>query len=140
MSLREKLLKVYPRFGDSPPFWTQKRQLGLADTDPARIMTGLGLGSFMGDGNDWRVDIYNMLRIAVKSRVLRSLFSDPEVRGKNEIIIRASQTLYSYSQAVMKRMIESTLWAAEQRGKIAMPYKLKVEITDDGKGVRVAWN
>jgi hypothetical protein len=129
--IRQKLLgKLGRSFGDKPPSWTSKRDLGRADDDPAFICKGLNLGAFQGAGEDWVQDIVNMLTYAVRSRPLSGLYSAPvPTRDRMKIRINARSDVISFSGAVAIRMIKSTLWAAEQQGKIAMPSKLRVGLS-----------
>ena len=130
--IRQKLLgKLGRSFGDKPPSWTTKRDLGRAETDPGFICTGLNLRSFQGAGDDWVQDIVNMLLYAVRSRPLAGLYSEPvPSRDRTKIRINARNDVISFgSGAVAIRMIKSTLWAAEQQGKIAMPSKLRVGLS-----------
>jgi hypothetical protein len=146
MSLREKLKSVHPGFGETPPAWTNS-SLGLADRDPAKVMSELGVGSYIGSGSDWRVDIYNLMTRAVSSRILRNLFRPPQNNDRlNAISIQATSILYgekglkdAAKKKLMVDFIKQILWAAEQRGKIAMPTKLKVEVGQDGTSVWIMW-
>lgn len=124
--------------GDGPPRWGSDR-LGRADTDPGGLMSGLGLSGFRGTGSDWITDVYNVLRIAVRSSYLSGLYSEPvPYRSRNGISVGASSDLHGYSKAVMMRMIKSTLWAAEKTGKIALPSRLRVEVSPDQTGVWIS--
>jgi hypothetical protein len=130
--IRQKLLgKLGRSFGDKPPSWTTKRDLGRAESDPAFICNGLNLKSFQGGGDDWVQDIVNMLSYAVRSKPLAGLYSDPvPSNDRTKIRINARADVISFGTgAVAIRMIKSTLWAAEQRGKIAMPNNLRVGLS-----------
>jgi hypothetical protein len=135
--IRKKLESKVKGFGSTPPNWTSSG-LGKADRRPSEMLRDLGVGSFRGKGEDWLQDIYDLLRIVVKSRILQSLYSEPiPYRAQAGIGLTASQDLYSFSVPVMLRMIKSVLWAAEQVGIIAMPSRLAVDAYPDGKGVWV---
>lgn len=135
--IRKKLESKVKGFGSAPPNWTSSG-LGKADRKPSEMLRDLGVGSFSGKGEDWLQDIYDLLRIVVKSRILQPLYSEPvPYRSQNGIGLTASQDLYSFSVAVMLRMIKSVLWAAEQAGIIAMPSRLVVDAYPDGMGVWV---
>lgn len=129
--IRQKLVgKLGRSFGDKPPSWTSGRDLGRADDDPAFICNGLNLKAFQGAGDDWVQDIVNMLSYAVRSRPLAGLYSSPvPTRDRTKIRINARSDVISFSAAVAIRMIKSTLWAAEQQGKIAMPSRLRVGLS-----------
>jgi hypothetical protein len=131
--------KLGKQFGAQPPSWATGGDLGRADSDPAGICSGLGLGSFQGAGDDWLVDIVRMLSIAVRSNVLYGLYSPPTPKGdRTGLALNVSADLISFdSGAVSMRMIKSTLWAAEQAGKIAMPNRLRVKISSDKRTVIV---
>lgn len=121
--------------GSRPPDWGSKR-LGLADRDPDRLMSGVGLSGFKGTGSDWITDVYNLLTIAVRSSYLSGLYSEPRPsRASNAITVGAASELYRYSPAVMQRMIMSILWAADRTGRIALPSNLRVEITPSENGL-----
>jgi hypothetical protein len=138
--IREKMIAKYKGFGGSPPDWTRSR-LGRADNAPIEITGGLDLAGFQGKGEDWLQDIYDLLRIATRSRILHGMYSDPvPYRDRNGIAIGAAEDVYGYSIPVMLRMIKSTLWAAEQQGMIAMPSRLRVDVYPNGKGVWVNWS
>lgn len=139
-TIRQKLKKVYPKFGDQPPWWTRKGKLGIAERDPAKIMSGLGLSDFMGGGNDWFTDIHNLMKKAVGSKILGELFGEPYPHpSKGRISITASSAIYSYSPALMQRMIMAVLLAAEKTGRIAMPEKMTVKIGEDKRSVWIEW-
>jgi len=124
--------------GDSPPRWGSDR-LGRADSDPAGLMSGLGLSSFKGTGSDWITDVYNVLRIAFRSSYLNGIYSEPvPYRTRNGISVGASAELYQFSEAVMMRMIKSILWAAEKTGRVALPSRLRVELSPDKTGVWIS--
>jgi hypothetical protein len=131
--LRKKA--VAAGLGDRPPSW-ERKGLGIADRDPERLVRGLGLVGFKGTGSDWIADIYKLLSIAVRSSYLNGLYSDPRPSyTSRSISIGAAGDLHRYSPAVMRRMIMSTLWAAERTGRIAMPSKLEVEIAPGQTGL-----
>jgi hypothetical protein len=134
-SLREKAKEA--GLGSGPPPWGDKG-LGRADTDPAGLVRGLGISGFTGTGNDWITDVYNVLRIATRSSYLNGLYSDPvPYRSQNVVTIGSAPDLYEFSPRVMRRMIMSTLWAADKMGRIALPSRLKVDTTNDNKGLRI---
>lgn len=121
--------------GNSSPRW-QNRGLGRADYEPDAIIRGLNLSGFMGTGNDWITDVTRLLTAAIRSPYLNGLYSDPVAqRSRNSVMITGASDLYGYSPAVMRRMIESTLWAAELTGRVALPSRLKVEITPDERSL-----
>jgi hypothetical protein len=135
-SLRQKA--ITQNLGSEPPSWTRSG-LGRADRQPFELLRGLGADRFQGKGDDWVQDIFELLRISINSSYLRGLYYDPvPYRSRGGIALRASPDLYSYSGAVMLRMIKSILWAAEQQGKIAMPTRLKVVATSDNMGVWIS--
>ena len=135
-SLRQKA--ITQSLGSEPPSWTRSG-LGKADRQPFELLRGLGADRFQGKGDDWVQDIFELLRISINSSYLRGLYYDPvPYRSRGGIALRASPDLYSYSGAVMLRMIKSILWAAEQQGKIAMPTRLKVVATSDNMGVWIS--
>lgn len=134
--IRKRLQGKHKNFGDSPPGWSD---LGLAESDPEKIMSGLGLSRFRGGGEDWLQDIFDLLRSAVKSPPLSGLYSEPvKYAPKNGISIGASSDLMKYSGAVTIRMIKSTLWAAETTGRIAMPSRLKIDAM--ANGLWISWS
>ena len=137
--IRNKLLgKLGRQFGDEPPSWASDGGLGRADDDPAGICSGLGLAGFQGAGDDWLVDITNLLKLAVRSQILYGLYSEPTPKGnRTGLSLSVRSDLANFSGAVTMRMIKSTLWAAEQQGKIAMPRRLKVGLTSGGRVVTV---
>lgn len=123
--------------GSTPPSWVYSG-LGRADNDPDYILGGLGLLGFQGRGDDWMQDIHDLLLKAVRSRILDGLFSEPTIfRDRNMVAINGASDLYGYSSTTMMRMIRSILWAAEQRGKIAMPSKLKTATASGGSVVTI---
>ena len=137
--IRNKLYKKLGRsFGDSPPGWARSGDLGIADTNPAYICNGLNLRGFQGKGEDWTQDIADALRIAFRSKILYGLYSEPTVSyDRSTIKINAAPDVASFgSGAVAMRMIKSTLWAADQQGKIAMPSRLKIRI--DGSLIQLS--
>lgn len=135
-SLRDKASAA--GLGNRRPSWEGKG-LGRADRSPESIMSGLGLSRFMGSGDDWIQDVYNVLLISQRSVYLRDLYSEPRIFRKQGVIaLNASSDLYGYSPAVMRRMIMSTLWAAELTGRVALPSNLKVDITPDQRGVVIS--
>ena len=136
-AIRKKLQGKHKNFGDSPPGWSD---LGLAESDPERIMSGLGLSRFSGGGEDWLQDIFDLLRNAVRPpSPLSGLYSEPvKYAKKNGISIGASSDLMKYSGAVTIRMIKSTLWAAESTGRIAMPSRLKIDAM--ANGLWISWS
>lgn len=124
--------------GASGPSWGNVG-LGRADRSPESIVSGLGLTRFMGRGDDWIQDVYDVLKIAQRSIYLRELYSDPLVlRKSGTIMMNAASDLYGYSPAVMRRMIMSTLWAVELTGRVALPAKLRVDITTDQRGIVIS--
>jgi hypothetical protein len=135
--IRDKLFKKLGRsFGDSPPGWARAGDLGIADSNPAYICNGLNLRGFQGKGEDWTQDIADALRLAFRSRILYGLYSEPTVSyNRSTIKVNAAADVVKFSPAVAMRMIKSTLWAAEQQGKIAMPSRLKVRI--DGSLIQI---
>ena len=131
--LRKKAIEA--GLGSTPPNWGRDG-LGKADFAPDEITRGLGLSRFVGTGSDWMTDVVRLLGIAFKSRYLEGLYSDPvPYRSRGGISVGAASDLYSYSPAVMQRMVKSTLWAAERTGKIALPSRLKVEVTPDQRAL-----
>jgi len=136
-AIRKKLQGKHKNFGDSPPGWSD---LGLAESDPERIMSGLGLSRFSGGGEDWLQDIFDLLRNAVRpGSPLSGLYSEPvKYAKKNGISIGASSDLMKYSVPVTIRMIKSTLWAAESTGRIAMPSRLKIDAM--ANGLWISWS
>jgi hypothetical protein len=129
-AIRRKLQGKYKGFGDAPPGWND---LGLVERDPEQIINGLDLSRFMGGGEDWLQDIYDVIRIAAKSEVLRGIFGEPQKYvSRNGISISVSSDLMDYSPAVAIRMIKSTLWAAEKTDRIALPTRLKVDALSNG--------
>lgn len=135
-SLRQKA--IAQRLGSEPPSWTRSG-LGKADRQPFELLRGLGADRFQGKGDEWVQDIFELLRISISSSYLRGLYNEPvPYRSRGGIALRASPDLYSYSGAVMLRMIKSILWAAEQQGKIAMPTRLNVVATSDNMGVWIS--
>ncbi len=133
-SLREKAAAA--GFGSNRPSW-ESVGLGRADSDPDSIIRGLNLSGFMGTGSDWIADVVNLLNRAVKSPYLNGLYGEPVAyRSRNGIAISAAEDVYSFGRgAVMLRMIKSTLWAAELTGRIALPTRVRVTATSDGRGV-----
>jgi hypothetical protein len=138
--IRQKLLgKLGKQFGNKPPSWASSGDLGRADSDPGTICSGLGLGDFQGAGDDWLVDITRLLNTAVRSKILYGLYSEPTPKGdRTGLSLAVGADLVAFkSGAVTMRMIKSTLWAAEQMGKIAMPARLKVRVSSDGRLVTI---
>lgn len=139
-TIRQKLKKVYPKFGDQPPWWTRGKNLGIAERDPSKIMSGLGLNDFMGGGSDWLTDIHNLMARAVRSKIMSGLYGEPIInRSRGSISITASSAIYSYSPAIMQKMIMAVLLAAEKTGRIAMPEKMTVKIGGDERSVWIEW-
>ena len=137
--IRQKMFeKLGKQFGSKPPSWTSDG-LGQADRDPGTICSGVGLNSFQGAGDDWLVDITRLLNTAVRSKILYGLYSEPTPKGdRTGLSLAVGADLVAFkSGAVTMRMIKSTLWAAEQMGKIAMPARLKVSISGDGRLVTI---
>jgi len=137
--IRQKMLeKLGNQFGSKPPRWTSSG-LGLADRDPGAICAGLGLNAFQGAGDDWLVDLTRLLSKATESNILYGLYSQPTPKGnRTGLSLTVGRDLVSFnSRAVTMRMIKSTLWAAEQMGKIAMPARLAVAISSDGALVTI---
>jgi hypothetical protein len=135
-SLREKAAAA--GFGTRSPSW-QGAGLGRADRSPESIVSGLGLSRFMGRGDDWMQDVHNLLVTAQRSVYLRDLYSEPRIfRQQGVVMINAASDLYGYSPAVMRRMIMSSLWAAELTGRIALPTRVSVDITPDQRGVMIS--
>ena len=135
-SLRQKA--IAQKLGSEPPSWTRSG-LGKADRQPFELLRGVGAERFQGKGDDWIQDIYDLLRLATSSGILRGLYYEPvPYRSRGGVALRAAPDLYGYSGAVMLRMIKSILWAAEQQGKIAMPTRLKVTPTSDNMGVWIS--
>lgn len=139
-TLRQKFQAKFRGFGASPPSWTNRgddgRGLGRADNDPTYIASGLGFAGYVSTGEDWLDDIYQILRIAFRSRVLYGLYGEPIKKGNNTIqFMMAPDVQQAYAPS--RRMILSTLWAAEQLGLIAMPQKLKVSTS--GNVVTISW-
>ena len=115
--IRQKMFeKLGKQFGSKPPSWTSDG-LGQADRDPGTICSGVDLNSFQGAGDDWLVD--------------------PKGDRTGLSLAVGADLVAFKSGAVTMRMIKSTLWAAEQMGKIAMPARLKVSISGDGRLVTI---
>lgn len=124
--------------GSSGPNW-ERVGLGRADRSPESIISGLGLTRFMGRGDDWMQDVYDVLVIAQRSVYLRELYSEPRIlRKSGMIMMSAASDVYGYSPAVMRRMIMSTLWAAELTGRVALPSNLRVDITSDQRSIVIS--
>jgi len=134
--LRDKFqAKFKNRYGSSPPSWTGEG-LGTADANPSYIARGLGIDRYRSSGEDWLDDVYQILNLALRSQILNGLYSNLRKVGNNEIqLLMANDVAAVYAPS--RRMILSTLWAAEKLGLIAMPQKLKVETS--GNVVRVYW-
>ncbi len=123
--------KLGRSFGSNPPSWATGGGLGTADSNPDFICRGLGLGGFNGSGEDWVQDIANALRLAVRSRVLYGMYSEPIIAyDRKRIKLNARSDVAGFGGgAVAMRMLKSTLWAAEQQGRLAMPSALKFRIS-----------
>ncbi len=134
-SLREKAAAA--GLGNRRPSW-ENLGLGRADREPDAIIRGLNASGFMGTGDDWITDVTRLLSMAVQSPVLSGLYSSPlPQRSANSVMITGASDLTGYSPAVMRRMIMSTLWAAELTGRIALPTRLAVRITSDQRSLQI---
>ena len=139
-ALRQKYTAKYPQFA-GPPGWTTTNDLGYVSArTPGDLMNRLGIGSFMGLGNDVIQDVANYLNAAFKSSILSGLFMDVITR-KNAIEFAASPDMYNSSSggAIMLKFIRALLADAEKAGRIAMPGKTYVNTTSDGKRVVVSF-
>lgn len=135
-SLREKAAAA--GLGSSSPSW-QGKGLGRADRSPESVVSGLGLSRFVGRGDDWMQDVHDLLMTAQRSVYLRDLYSEPRIfRNQGVVMINAASDLYGYSPAVMRRMIMSSLWAAELTGRIALPTRVSVDVSPDQRGVVIS--
>lgn len=141
MALRDKLQSKYRNFGRTPPGWTGSG-LGKVDSDPAGVLSGLGVSGFRGTGEDGLQDIFLLIDRAVQSPVLEGLYSVPTKRERNgEIELAAAADLYRFGNgAVMLRFIKAILAAADRLGLIALPAGLEVEPTASRTGVIIRWS
>jgi len=138
--LRQKFTVKYPRFS-SPPSWVSSNDLGyVSERTPGDLMNRLGIGSFIGSGNDVIQDVANYLDAAFKTSILSGLFMDV-IQRKNAVEFTASSDMYGSSSggAIMLKFIKALLADADKAGRIAMPGKTYVDTTSDGKRVIVSF-
>jgi len=140
-ALRQKYTSKNPRFS-SAPGWSTTTGLGLASSSPDELLVKLGVGNYMGSGNDYVQDVSNFLARSFNSRILSGLFTVQRTTS-NSVIISASKDMYESSSggAIMRNFIMAILSAGERKGKIAMPGSTKVDVTlPDRKGITVNFN
>ena len=139
--LRQKYTSKNPGFS-SAPGWATTSGLGLASSSPGELLVKLGVGNYMGSGNDYVQDISNFLTKSFNSRILLGLFTVQRVTS-NSIIIGASKDMFESSSggAIMRRFIVAILAAGEREGRIAMPGRTSVDVTSpDRQGITVSFN
>ena len=140
-ALRQKYTSKNPSFS-SPPGWSTTSGLGLASSSPDELLVKLGVGDYMGSGNDYVQDVSNFLAKSFDSRILSGLFTVQRTTS-NSVIIGASKDMYESSSggAIMRNFIMAILSAGERKGRIAMPGSTKVDVTlPDRKGITVSFN
>ena len=138
--LRQKFTEKYPSFY-GPPGWSTTNDLGYVSArTPGDLMNRLGIGSFMGSGNDAIQDVANYLDAAFKTNILKGLFTDV-IQRKNAVEFTAAPDMYGSSSggAIMLKFIKALLADADKAGRIAMPGKTYVDTTSDGKRVIVSF-
>jgi hypothetical protein len=128
-ALRDQYKASDPSFGDAPPAWI-KNVNPSASLNQDKILIGLNLGSFYSRKLGWMQDVRELLSTAASSSIMTELFGEPVLsfNQKSLSMSVSSELSSSVNNATILQIITGILYAAESKGKIAIPAYATIQV------------